>query len=168
MSLKIEPRRGVSWQMQYATPVLAVALTILTGFILFLFMGYNPFQALMSYFVSPLLSLNGLSELGVKAAPLITIAIGLAVGFRANVWNIGAEGQYTIGAILGGGVGLALYGDGNPLTFPAMMLGGQTGGQTIANLQLESACLSAQHQRNQPKEWPDAGGAPTSECQVRY
>ena len=76
MSLKVEPRRGVSWQMQYATPVLAVALTILTGFFLFLFMGYNPFQALMSYFVSPLLSLTGLSELGVKAAPLIMIAVG--------------------------------------------------------------------------------------------
>ena len=76
MSLRIEPRRGVSWQMLYATPPLAVALTILTGFFLFLFMGYNPFKALMSFFVSPLLTFYGLSELGVKAAPLITIAVG--------------------------------------------------------------------------------------------
>ena len=76
---------GVSWQMLYATPPLAVALTILTGFFLFLFMGYNPFKALMSYFVSPLLTFYGLSELAVKAAPLITIAVGLAIGFRANV-----------------------------------------------------------------------------------
>src|SRR5262245_63674766 len=107
MSLKIEPRRGVSWQMLYATPPLAVALTILTGFFLFLFMGYNPFKALMSYFVSPLLTFYGLSELAVKAAPLITIAVGLAIGFRANVWNIGAEGQLTIGALAGGGIALA-------------------------------------------------------------
>ena len=132
MSLKVEPRRGVSWQMQYATPVLAVALTILTGFFLFLFMGYNPFQALMSYFVSPLLSLTGLSELGVKAAPLIMIAVGLAVGFRANVWNIGAEGQLTMGAIAGGGVALATWGQTGPWILPAMMIAGILGGMAYA------------------------------------
>ena len=85
MSLKIEPRRGVSWQMLYATPPLAVALTILTGFFLFFFMGYNPFKALMSYFISPLLTFYGLSELAVKAAPLITIAVGLFGGYAAVV-----------------------------------------------------------------------------------
>lgn len=132
MSLKIEPRRGVSWQMLYGTPPLAVALTILTGFFLFLFMGYNPFQALMSYFVSPLLSLNGLSELGVKAAPLIMIAVGLAVGFRANVWNIGAEGQLTMGAIAGGGVALATWGETGAWILPTMMLAGILGGMAYA------------------------------------
>ena len=132
MSLRIEPRRGVSWPMLYGTPVLAVALTILTGFILFLFMGYNPFQALTSYFISPLLSLNSLSELGVKAAPLIMIAVGLAVGFRANVWNIGAEGQLTMGAIAGGGVALATWGETGVWILPAMMVAGILGGMAYA------------------------------------
>jgi hypothetical protein len=112
MSLKIEPRRTISWQMLYLTPPLAVLLTVLTGFILFVFMGYPPFKALMSFFVSPLLTFYGLSELGVKAAPLIMIAVGLAIGFRANVWNIGAEGQLTLGALAGGGVALATWGQG--------------------------------------------------------
>jgi simple sugar transport system permease protein len=132
MSLRIEPRRGVSWQMLYATPPLAVALTIVTGFFLFLFMGYNPFKALMSYFVSPLLTLYGLSELGVKAAPLIMIAVGLAIGFRANVWNIGAEGQLTVGALAGGGLALATWGESGAWILPAMLVGGILGGMAYA------------------------------------
>ncbi len=132
MSLRIEPRRGVSWQMLYATPPLAVALTIVTGFFLFLFMGYDPFQALMSYFVSPLLTFYGLSELAVKAAPLITIAVGLAIGFRANVWNIGAEGQLTMGALAGGGVALATWGQAGVWIMPAMLVAGILGGMAYA------------------------------------
>ena len=66
MSLKIEPRREVSRPMLYVTPLLAVALTMVTGFFIFLFMGYNPFLALYHFFISPLLSLYGLSELGAE------------------------------------------------------------------------------------------------------
>ena len=132
MSLRIEPRRGVSWQMLYATPPLAVALTVLTGFVLFLFMGYDPFQALTSFFISPLLTGYGLAELGVKAAPLIMIAVGLAVGFRANVWNIGAEGQLTMGALAGGGIALATWGEAGIWILPAMFLAGILGGMAYA------------------------------------
>ena len=63
-----------------------------------------------------------------KAAPLIMIAVGLAIGFRANVWNIGAEGQLTMGAIAGGGVALATWGQSGPWILPAMMLAGVLGG----------------------------------------
>ncbi len=99
MRLKIEPRRETSRNLLYLTPFLAVVLTVLSGFVLFLLMGYDPLAALYHFFVSPLLSLYGLTELMVKAAPLIIIGVGLAIGFRANVWNIGAEGQLTVGAI---------------------------------------------------------------------
>src|SRR5215213_9019438 len=132
MSLRIEPRRGVSWGMLYATPPLAVALTVVTGFFLFMFMGYDPFKALISFFISPLLSGYQLAELGVKAAPLITIAVGLAIGFRANVWNIGAEGQLTMGAIAGGGVGLLFWGQEGGWILPLMMLAGVAGGMAWA------------------------------------
>src|SRR3712207_6198690 len=84
-----EPSRG----MMLATPVIAVALTVLAGFVLFALMGYDPIASLYHFFVSPVLSLYGLAELGVKATPLVLIAVGLAIGFRANVWNIGGEGQ---------------------------------------------------------------------------
>ena len=132
MSLKVEPRRTIPWQLVWATPPLAVLLTILSGFFLFLFMGYDPFKALYAFFVSPLLSAYSLAELGVKGAPLILIAVGLAIGFRANVWNIGAEGQLTMGAIAGGGVALATWGGTGAWILPAMMLAGILGGMAYA------------------------------------
>jgi ABC-type uncharacterized transport system permease subunit len=132
MSLKVEPRRTIPWQMLYVTPPLAVLLTVLTGFVLFVFMGIPPVKALTSYFVSPLLTFYGLSELCVKAAPLIMIAVGLAIGFRANVWNIGAEGQLTIGAVAGGGVALAAWGTTGIWILPLMLVGGILGGMAYA------------------------------------
>ena len=132
MPLKIEPRRESSRSILYATPLLAVLLTVVTGFFLFLAMGYEPFSALFHFFVSPLLSFYGWSELMLKAAPLIMIGVGLAIGFRANVWNIGAEGQLTFGAIAGGGVALAFWGDSGLWILPLMCIAGILGGMAYA------------------------------------
>jgi ABC-type uncharacterized transport system permease subunit len=132
MSLKIEPRREVSQTLLYATPVLAVALTVVSGFFIFLCMGFNPFLALYHFFISPITSLYGWSELALKASPLIMIAVGLAIGFRANVWNIGAEGQLTMGAIAGGGVALAFWGETGWWILPLMALAGILGGMAYA------------------------------------
>jgi simple sugar transport system permease protein len=132
MALKIEARPQVSRQLLYLTPVLAVAMTVVAGFFMFLAMGYNPFLALYHFFISPLTSLYGLSELGVKAAPLIIIGVGLAIGFRANVWNIGAEGQLTVGAIAGGGIALWFWGEEGFWILPLMCLAGVVGGMAYA------------------------------------
>ena len=128
MSLKIEARREIPRSLLYSTPLLAVALTVLAGFLIFLAMGYDPFLSLYHFFVSPLLTLYGWSELFVKGAPLILIGVGLAVGFRANVWNIGAEGQLTVGAVAGGCVALAFWGEESFITLPLMCLAGIAGG----------------------------------------
>jgi general nucleoside transport system permease protein len=132
MSLRIEARPEISRQLLYVTPLLAVALTVVAGFFIFLFMGYNPLLALYHFFISPLTSFYGLSELALKAAPLIMIAIGLALGFRANVWNIGAEGQLTVGAIAGGGVALLFWGQEGFWILPLMCLAGLLGGMAYA------------------------------------
>jgi general nucleoside transport system permease protein len=132
MSLRIEARPEISRQLLYVTPVLAVALTVVAGFFIFLLMGYDPFLALYHFFISPLTSLYGLSELGVKAAPLIIIGVGLAIGFRANVWNIGAEGQLTVGAIAGGGIALAFWDETGAWILPLMCLAGVLGGMAYA------------------------------------
>lgn len=132
MSLKVEPRREIPATLVYLTPVLAVALTVATGFILFVLMGYDPFRALYAFFISPLLQLYGWAELGVKAAPLIIIAVGLAIGFKANVWNIGAEGQLTMGALAGGGIALAFWGQEGVWILPLMCLCGFLGGMAWA------------------------------------
>ncbi len=72
-------------------------------------MGFPPGRTLFAFFVAPLLSASELVELALKAGPLVMIAVGLASGFRANVWNIGAEGQLTMGAVAAGGVALAFW-----------------------------------------------------------
>jgi len=128
MRIRLESRGGHSLFWVFASPVLALLCTLLTTALIFAVMGRDPGQALYTYFVAPLLSETGRPELLVKAAPLALIGVGLAIGFRANVWNIGAEGQYTMGAILGGGIGLYFYGSDSVFVFPAMALAGIVGG----------------------------------------
>ena len=103
---RLEARLEPSNVMRYASPLLAVALTIVGGIAVFAALGKNPLDGLRIFFVSPLKDVYGMAELLLKATPLMLIAVGLAVGFRANVWNIGAEGQYILGAVAGGGVAL--------------------------------------------------------------
>jgi simple sugar transport system permease protein len=120
--------------MLYATPFLAVLLTMLAGLVLFALLGKDPLKAMQLIFIAPLSSLAGLSELAVKASPLILIAIGLSIGFQAGVWNIGAEGQYTFGALAGGSVALAIYPypEGALWLLPLMSLAGMLGGMAWA------------------------------------
>ncbi len=130
--LRLEPRGQSSRAMVYVTPVLAVALTLVSGFLLFWALGFDPLKALHAFFIQPVSSLRGVGELIVKATPLVLCGVGLAIGFRANVWNIGAEGQLTLGAVVGGGIGLAFYGDGGWWVLPLMVLGGILGGMAWA------------------------------------
>jgi simple sugar transport system permease protein len=129
---RLEPRRGIARGVIWITPVIAVALTVATGFVLFTLMGYDPIAALYHFFVSPVLSTYGLAELAVKATPLVLIGIGLAIGFRAGVWNIGAEGQLTIGALAGGGIALWAWQQEGGWVLPAMCLAGVLGGMAYA------------------------------------
>lgn len=85
--------------MRVATPLLAIALTILTGLLIFALLGKDPVRGFEVFFVNPLKTTYGISEWLLKATPLALCAAGLAVGFRASVWNIGAEGQFILGAI---------------------------------------------------------------------
>jgi ABC-type uncharacterized transport system permease subunit len=124
----IEQRPEPSALMRVAAPIAAAALTLVVGAALFAALGHNPLAMLDAFFIAPLNSLNGLSELLLKASPLILIACGLAVGFRANVWNIGAEGQLVMGAIAATGVGLFYPDPESVLLLPLMLLAGMAAG----------------------------------------
>ncbi|HEY7748224.1 MAG TPA: ABC transporter permease [Aestuariivirgaceae bacterium] len=102
MQLVLERRPERSKSMLLLSPLLALLLTALVGGLIFLFRGLNPLAALYIYFVEPLTTLWSIEQLLVKAAPLILIGVGLSICYIANVWNIGAEGQFTAGAIFGG------------------------------------------------------------------
>jgi len=122
-----QPSRLWTW----ATPPLAVLLTMIFGALLFAALGKPPFEALRVIFWDPLFgefSFYYRPQLLVKGAPLVLIAIGLALGFRAGIWNIGAEGQYIMGAIFGAAVGLAFYPTESVIIFPLMVIAGLFGG----------------------------------------
>lgn len=126
--LRLEPRPQPSTTMLFAAPVLAVLLTLIGGLVLFWILGVDPLKALYAFFIAPVEQWYGVAELAVKATPLILCAVGLAIAVRANVWNIGAEGQLVMGAIAGGGVGLFWSGDGGAWVLPAMFIAGAIGG----------------------------------------
>ena len=129
--ITLEKRAGPSKAWALATPLVAVALTMIVGGILFAALGKNPFETIRTIFLDPLFSEFAWfyrPQLLIKGAPLVLIAIGLSFGFRAGVWNIGAEGQYIMGAICGGAVGLAFHPMESRLIFPLMVLAGAFGG----------------------------------------
>ena len=132
MRLKLETRAEPSRLMGYLSPLFAAALTVIAGFILFSALGKNPLQAFYTFFVYPVHDLNGFAELLLKASPLMLIGVGLACGYRANVWNIGAEGQLVLGAIFAGGVALYFHGSESALILPTMVVAGAIGGMLWA------------------------------------
>lgn len=130
--IRLEPRAQHSKAMVYLSPVIAIALTLVAGGVLFALLGKNPITALYTFFIQPLSTYYGLTELIVKATPLVLIGIGLALGFRANVWNIGAEGQLTLGALFGGGLAIHLHGSESVFLLPSMIFMGAVGGMIWA------------------------------------
>lgn len=129
--IQLEKRPEPSRAWAFATPLLAVLLTMLFGGMLFALLGKNPVETIRTIFLDPLFSEFAWyyrPQLLVKGAPLVLIAIGLSFGFRAGIWNIGAEGQYIVGAICGAGVGLAFYPMDLRLIFPLMVIAGAIGG----------------------------------------
>ena len=124
---KLEARPQPSTFMSLASPLLALAVTVVIGVILFMALGKDPVRGLQIFFVEPLKSLYAISELSIKATPLILIALGLAVCYRSNVWNIGAEGQFVVGAIFAGWVAMQAGPDtawmGRAIVVPVLLAG---------------------------------------------
>jgi len=122
-----EPSRAFS----LAAPLLAVLATMVFGGLLFALLGKDPLEAIRTIFWEPLFGEFAFfyrPQLLIKGAPLVLIAIGLSLGFKAGIWNIGAEGQYIMGALFGAGMGLAFYPTESAIIFPLMVLAGAFGG----------------------------------------
>jgi ABC-type uncharacterized transport system permease subunit len=132
MKLEIRPQPSSFWS--YASPLLALLITVLIGVALFIALGKDPVKGLQVFFWEPIKSPYAIGELLVKATPLLIIALGLAVCFRSNVWNIGAEGQFVIGAIAAGGVALLADKTTGPWIIPAILLAGVMGGMVWAGI----------------------------------
>ena len=130
--IRLEPRPQASAFWSYGSPVLALLITVLIGLALFTLLGKDPLKGLLVFFWEPVRTPYALGELMVKATPLLVIALGLAVCYRSNVWNIGAEGQFVLGALAGGGVALLADKGTGAWIVPAILLAGVLGGMAWA------------------------------------
>lgn len=136
--IRLEARPSPSLLMGAISPLIALALTVAVGAALFLALGKDPGQALSTFLLLPFHGTRALTELGLKATPLVLCALGLALCYRANIWNIGAEGQFLVGAIAGGGLALWVTVSGVPMSrwefFPLVTLAGALGGAAWASI----------------------------------
>lgn len=132
--IRLVRRDTASRRAMLAVPFVALALSILCSLVLFLLLGKPAGRALYSLLLEPLLSWYAFSEVLLKMIPLLLIAQGLAIGFRANVFNIGAEGQYVIGAIAASALPVWFPQSSSAWMLPAMILLGCIGGVTWASI----------------------------------
>ena len=126
--IRLQPRLHTAKWLDWASPLVAIALTLLVSSVMFWVLGTDPIEALQVFFIQPVSSLYGVSELLLKATPLILIGIGLSFGFRAGIWNIGAEGQLVMGGVAAGAVALALSEVNSPWILVLMAMAGVLGG----------------------------------------
>lgn len=132
--LRLEPRAEPSRALALASPLLALLLTVLVGMALFVALGKDPLRGLSLFFYEPIKSARALSELSIKATPLLLIGLGLSVCFRANVWNIGAEGQFMLGTLGATGVALHASPQSSGAFSALVLLGGVLAGMAWAAL----------------------------------
>lgn len=128
MRIELIRRPERSSAMSLLSPIIAIALTVITGFFIFIAIGVDPLEALYIYFIEPLTAWWTVEEILIKAAPIILIAIGLSLCYRSNNWNIGAEGQLVAGAIAGSVFPILVPEWNGPLVLPVMLLMGIAGG----------------------------------------
>ncbi len=132
MPLRLEKRAEPSNTMALFSPVIAIALTLLFGAMVFASRGIDPLHGLYVYFLEPLSDEWNLEKLIVKATPLVLMGAGLAVSYRANVWNIGVAGQLQMGALMAGLVPVYFTSWQDPVVMPVMLALGILGGMAWA------------------------------------
>ena len=132
--LQLEARPQPSRAMSIASPLMALAITVLVGVLLFSVLGKDPLRGLQMFFVEPIKNGYAWGEIAIKATPLALIALGLSICYRSNVWNIGAEGQFIMGAVFAGGVAMLAKPDSSRAIVVAILAAGVLGGMVWAGI----------------------------------
>jgi len=132
--LKLEKRQSDSRAMGYLSPLIALIATLICGAMLFAFLGHDPLEALYTFFLAPLQDTYGWTELGVKVGPLLLCAMGLTLCYRAKIWNIGAEGQFLMGALGGSWMALQFLGAESRWVLVPILLAGTISGMLWGGL----------------------------------
>ncbi|MBM7062878.1 ABC transporter permease [Pseudomonas sp. UL073] len=146
MLLSLEPRGQQSRAMLWLSPALAAVLTLLCGSLLFIALGHDPLETLKVLLIDPISDFYGVSELLVKALPILLCAFGLAVAYQARIWNIGAEGQLLVGALAGSAVAVHIIGWDSRWALALVLAAGTLAGAAWAGL---TAWLRTQFNANE-------------------
>lgn len=121
-------RERASLTATIIAPLVALAIATLINLALYAVMGKSPADVFYAMLLEPFLSWASFSEVLLKMGPLLLIAQGLAIGFRAKVFNIGAEGQFILGAIFASAIPIYYPEATGGWIWPAMLLCGAIGG----------------------------------------
>lgn len=132
LSISLVPRGHVSLTRTLVTPVVALAIALVIGGVIVALMGRSPLAAFKVFVREPLTDPWALQEVLLKATPLCLVGVGLIFCYRANRWNIGAEGQLLVGGLFATAVALAMHGSTSPLVLPLLLVAGALGGLAYA------------------------------------
>mgnify|MGYP002777061599 CR=1 FL=1 len=122
------PSASIWLKLKPFMPIIGALLALLLGGILLQWSGANPIQAYRVMFMGAFGGFRQLTETLLKATPLLIIGLGMTIAFRCRVWNIGAEGQYFIGALCGSVIALTFPNWSAGVLIPLMLIAGTLGG----------------------------------------
>jgi ABC-type uncharacterized transport system permease subunit len=131
ITLQIEPRLKTSRWLPIWTSIVAVIVSLILGGILIAIVGGDPIATYAHIGRVAFGDLGGITDTLTKATPLILVGLACSLAFRMKLWNIGAEGQFFMGAWAASAVVLIplLPAETSPFIFiPAMMIAGMLGG----------------------------------------
>jgi general nucleoside transport system permease protein len=132
MRIAFEPRQRVRPWIYVAVPVVSVVLALLVGAVFLVLSNLSPTTVYRAMLRVSFTTRYGIADTLVSATPIILTGLAAVVGFRVKLWNIGAEGQLYVGAILASGVALWLGNDlPGPLLLVAMVGAGMLGGALL-------------------------------------
>lgn len=131
---KLVRRERASLPVMIAAPFVALAIAALSNLVLYAAIGVNPLAVFKAMLIDPFTSYFSFSEILLKAGPLLLIAQGLAIGFRAKVFNIGAEGQFVLGAICASAIPVYMPQATGAWIWPTMLVFGMLGGLAWASI----------------------------------
>lgn len=114
--------------------LIAILVALLVGAGLIALLGSSPLTAYAALLEGAAGSLNSIAETLLKAIPLTLAGIGVSIAFRANVFNVGAEGQLYIGAMTAAWIGLLLGNQPWFIVLPAMLLAAMIAGALWAGI----------------------------------
>ena len=132
--MHVQARIEQSAAMKVLSPLLAIVLTLLFGGVLFSALGKDPIESMRILLIAPLTDAYNIGEMFVKMGPLLLCAVGLSLCYRANLWNIGAEGQLLMGALGGSAVALALSSSESSWALPVTLISGIISGMLWSSI----------------------------------